>query len=77
MLIAIVEATRHVVACICVRVRVRVRVQYHHNFCDLHPLLLCGVRAGWIMGACVQNKDGVLWATLLETENGTSTVNSQ
>lgn len=54
-----------------------VSVLYHHNFSNLLPLLLCGIGTSWIMGACMQNKDGVLWTALGETERRRSAVNSQ
>lgn len=37
---------------------------YHHNFSNLLPLLLGGICTSWIVGTCVQNKDGVLWTAL-------------
>lgn len=37
---------------------------YHHDFGDLLPLLRRGVSAGRVVGARVQNKDGVFWTAL-------------
>lgn len=62
----------NMLVCICVHAC----VYYHHDFSNLLPLLLCGVYASWIMGTGMQNKDGMLWATLWETERNTITVNA-
>lgn len=62
---------------VSIHIYVHACVLYHHNFSNLLPLLECGVCTSGIMGAGVKNKDGVLWATLWQTQRSTSAVKSK
>lgn len=50
------------------------QTQYHHDFSDLLPLLLCGVCAGGVMGTGMEHEDGTFWTTLQEPDEEEETL---